>query len=443
EELLTAESGGVIGLFASTGRGCPPHHEIYLRALHECLFVRGINSIGALSAMGKILFQTQDKATDPIFMFQIFGDPLTRLRLPEVKGHLAVNPSQIQSRYGGRVLVSEQPGLSLQGKQYAFIANARGELIPEPKMLSHGSADLPVGFDVPADLAPGTCSATIFSASMSPTQPATVLLGQFECLPREPLHEEALPSEARPNLRIETADISFSDFSPVNGQTVFITVRVHNTGHRSVRDVEVRAYDGDPQTGGLVLNDDVQWPFRTIALIRPGESETIRLRWDPFQNAGEHRIWVQLDPSNLIEEENKQDNLASRPIVVRKKADLVIEGDLSRNEARNRHELSYTIKNIGEDTAREFQLQLKGYRSEDDLDPVVRDFDAIRLVAPGASRTGAGIGISSRFVRIELIVDPDDIVDEETHANNTLVLTVPSVQDDSTGAAQQTPTPEP
>lgn len=438
EELLSANNGGVIGLFASTGRGCPPHHEIYLRALHECLFVRGIRSIGALSAIGKILFQTQDNAMDPIFMFQIFGDPMTSLRLPEVKGRLMVKPSQIQSRFGGRVLVSPETDISLDGEQYAFIADARGELIPEPKTLSHGAAELPVGFDVPADLPPGTCSATLFSASMASTQPATVLLGQFQSLPREPLHEEGLPPDAKPNLKIEPADITFSDFSPINGQTVFITVRVHNTGQRAAHNVEVRAYDGDPRTGGMQLSDDVQWPIREIALIRPGESETVRLRWDPFQNAGEHRIWVQVDPTNRIVEEDKADNLAMRPLVVRKKADLIVEGELLWNSERTRHELNYTIKNIGEETARKFQLQLKGYRSEEDLDPIVRDFDAIEAIAPGATRSGTGIGISSRFAKIDLIVDPDEIVDEETHTNNTLTLTVPSAQEQpEDDAAQQ------
>ena len=216
--------------------------------------------------------------------------------------------------------------------------------------------------------------------------------------------------------------ISFSDFSPVNGQTVFVTVQVRNSGQAPAKNLEVEIFDDNPLQRGKPLEDVVGWTETRIAMIRPGESEKICLRWDPFQNAGEHSIWAKADPRNVIRETDEQDNQAYRVLVVRKKADLVISGELIWDDVKQRHNLHYSIENIGEETARNFQLQLRGYRTANDPDPVTRDFEAVEEIAPGAIRCGSGIGVPSKFALVELVVDPDDIVDEETHQNNLLQL---------------------
>jgi len=440
EELMSVEKGGVIGLLASTGRGYPVHHEYFMRAFHEALFVHDIRRIGELATAVKLLFKMEQPSDDPLLMFQIFGDPKTEIRMPEVRSGLNVKPPMLQSRFGGRVLVSVNDKTKITGRLNAFISDGRGELLPEPRMLPGTISDFPVGFDVPENVFPGDCYATVFSATMEGLSLATAWVGKLEALPREPL-KEAATQGAKPNLKVGSSDVTFSNFSPFNGQTVFLTVRVHNTGDAPARDVSVKAYDGDPKTGGQHLEDDVEWPFHRIELIRPGESETIRLRWDPFQNAGEHTIWVVVDQENTIVESSEDDNSASRPLVVRKKADLEITGELIWNDARLRHDLNYAIENIGEEFAKDFQLQLKGYRSEDDTDPVVRNFDVVYSVAPGKIWSGSGIGPSKNFFKVELIVDPDDIVDEETHGNNLLELMMPP-PGESVSSFEPTPAPE-
>jgi len=245
-------------------------------------------------------------------------------------------------------------------------------------------------------------------------------------MPREPLPEASFSADQKPNLRVDPSGISFSDFSPVNGQTIFITVRVDNVGEAPATDVEVRGYDGEPQRGGKQLKDVVGWPFKRIPSIRPKESETIKLRWDPVQNAGQQRIWIQIDPQNRVREEDETDNLASRPLVVRKKADLDVSGELFWIEREGFHELKmrYSVRNVGEDTARAFKIRLKGYVSEEDTDPRVKDIDFVNSLAPGQTYNGGDIGVSTKFQTIELIADPDDMVDEETHENNTCKLQV-------------------
>jgi hypothetical protein len=60
-----------------------------------------------------------------------------------------------------------------------------------------------------------------------------------------------------PDLSVTASDIVFSNDSPTEGNTIDVTVTVHNlTTISTTHDITVRVYDGDPDAGATQLGSD-------------------------------------------------------------------------------------------------------------------------------------------------------------------------------------------
>jgi len=103
---------------------------------------------------------------------------------------------------------------------------------------------------------------------------------------------------ALPDLTVSPNDIIFSNPDP---QTTDITfkVTIHNNGEADATKVVVQFFDGDPETGQLIATANIQ-------SIQAGDSSTVETWWDVSCSSTEFS--VRIDPDNLIEEENEDNN---------------------------------------------------------------------------------------------------------------------------------------
>lgn len=116
---------------------------------------------------------------------------------------------------------------------------------------------------------------------------------------------------ALPDLAISAADIGVAPAFPKAGDTVTLSARVTNLGQQAAANVTVRAFDGDPATGGTQVGGD-----QVIALIAGNSEATVHFSWDFTATGGVRPIVVQVDPANAILERNKTNNSARRDIAI-------------------------------------------------------------------------------------------------------------------------------
>ncbi|MFQ6039435.1 MAG: hypothetical protein ACE5PV_01160, partial [Candidatus Poribacteria bacterium] len=121
-----------------------------------------------------------------------------------------------------------------------------------------------------------------------------------------------------PDFAVSTDSITFSNDSPLEGEEVVIKVMVKNIGDVTPtmnETLEVWIYEGNPDEGALQMKvDDV------IIGLEPGKSRPVSADWR-FRT-GTHHVYAVVNPKEselFIEEKSLKNNIASKPITVRKK----------------------------------------------------------------------------------------------------------------------------
>ncbi len=120
-------------------------------------------------------------------------------------------------------------------------------------------------------------------------------------------------TSSKADLTLTPLDISFSDPTPNDSDTVTIFATIHNVGTTTPSGlVYIRFYDGDPDLGGTQIGFD-----QIVAPIAPGGTENAQVDWDTAGLEGEHEIVVVVDPDDIIfEPENENNNKAPKSITV-------------------------------------------------------------------------------------------------------------------------------
>lgn len=114
-----------------------------------------------------------------------------------------------------------------------------------------------------------------------------------------------------PDLAISSGDVKFTPASPRAGETLTITAQVANLGDQSAANVVVRAFDGDPASGGTQIGAD-----QTIPGIAGHGSAAVNFSLNIAAVSAARPIVVQVDPANLILERNKANNTAQHDLAV-------------------------------------------------------------------------------------------------------------------------------
>ncbi|MBN1621065.1 MAG: hypothetical protein JW871_00555 [Endomicrobiales bacterium] len=110
--------------------------------------------------------------------------------------------------------------------------------------------------------------------------------------------------ERKPDLKMSSLDINFSDIDPSEGETIQILANVHNLGDENAEGVVVRFFDGDVLIGE-----------KTISSISHKSSAETFIDWtSEFDEM--HIIKVVVDPDNAINESDETNNEATRSVLL-------------------------------------------------------------------------------------------------------------------------------
>lgn len=135
---------------------------------------------------------------------------------------------------------------------------------------------------------------------------------------------------------LEDSNITFSEDSPCEDDSVTITAKVSNRGDETARNVRVRFWNGEPEKGGKLIGENV------IPEIASGNSSQTSLGWraEKYHPGASHgislasgavvpgythnTIYVQADPESELSESDESNNTTSRELIVYNKANLVL-----------------------------------------------------------------------------------------------------------------------
>src|SRR4030043_443593 len=98
-------------------------------------------------------------------------------------------------------------------------------------------------------------------------------------------------ANVKPNLSITSSDITFSNPTPTEGETITITANVKNSGIAQADNVLVHFYDGDPSSSGTLIEET------TITSIAAYGTEQTSITYT-IPTASSKTIFIKIDPLN-------------------------------------------------------------------------------------------------------------------------------------------------
>ena len=98
-------------------------------------------------------------------------------------------------------------------------------------------------------------------------------------------------ANVKPNLSISSNDITFSNSTPTVGETITITAIIKNTGPAEATAVSVQFYDGDPSSGGTLIEETT---ITSIAAYGTSQASIIYT----IPTASSKTIFIKIDPLN-------------------------------------------------------------------------------------------------------------------------------------------------
>jgi len=470
EEMLFHGEGGCMALFTSTGRGLPSDHLGLLKGSLD-LAIRGeVHHPGAIMWGGKVECLQSGIPNQSVDMFTLLGDPLYRCPLPESR---SVRPVRIRWNRNGTLELRMDVSPLLEDHSFRSSKTVSCWQVGDDLREENSWEDLPVNPD-------GTVQLTLPKAH----DLEKVLLGispDVRVLPADQVRDDSVVGTlafdlnlfkrpdwtvskeegAKPDLTLDIDRVLFENYSPRNGETIFIRAMVMNEGHRTAEDVTVKGFAG-PEKKPLL--NFANFPETKIRRLDPGQTETVRLRWDWWEGTGNQTVMVKVDPDNAIAEISETNNGASKTIHILEKADLgwglirdvtSAQVDFSRVTAvpadwvidptkanlgpsapfrallHNMDRaaiIEVPLSNFGETSSSTTTLEIQYWR-EGESKPVLSSqavvIPPIQPALGGLHPKRVPVLLVPQCDRVEIEVDPDGGVDERTRNNNTLKIVPP------------------
>ncbi|MBI5676858.1 MAG: hypothetical protein HZC48_13745 [Nitrospirae bacterium] len=229
-------------------------------------------------------------------------------------------------------------------------------------------------------------------------------------------------SMVKPNLSITFPDITFSNPTPIVGETIIVIANIKNTGLAQADNVSVQFYDGNPVSGGTLIGET------TVPSIPAYENSQASSNWT-IPDASAHKIYVTIDPLNLIDELNEtDDNEAFQNLTSATLPDLSITyADIqftpSNPDPGEAVIISATIRNQGETGANNVTVDLY------DGDPSAAGILIGNVTFPAISGGGSAVfNLTTNFAagdhEIYVIADKAGLIHESNEANNIAIVSL-------------------
>jgi hypothetical protein len=236
---------------------------------------------------------------------------------------------------------------------------------------------------------------------------------------------------APPDVSVTSSEMSVAGEGPVLrvGETVTVSVQVHNTGGLPAANVLVKFYDGDPSLPTTSVIGST-----TVASIPAHQSAPASITWTV--KAGVGTIWVWADPDNALNEYDFTDNKARTDITASSMdlslfpEDIVVQPSVLKDgEVRSPSggdiTINATVHNLG--TGAAAVAYVRFYDGDPDQNGLLIEGDK-RVEGINASSTGNATVTWNRTTpgthTFYVIVDPSGFILEYNKTNNKAYLTV-------------------
>lgn len=230
---------------------------------------------------------------------------------------------------------------------------------------------------------------------------------------------KALRAAFSVNLSIVAGDVNLSSSVVSEGEPVVAQVLVRNTGLATATSVVVQAFD----SSGAPIS-----PAQTIASIEAGSARIATLRLDTHSHAGSTQVFIVVDPAGSIEESQEDDNRVALALIIKPAPVLpdlfVAQGSLSATPSEIRGPtsigVSATVGNSGQTAVTGAIVSLL-------VNGTVAATTTLSIPAGGSAPISLLASVVTGPAAIEVVVDPQGLIEEDSETNNRAALTVPVV----------------
>jgi hypothetical protein len=414
EDMLTHPNGGAVGLLGASGRGYPHDHIILARGMHEALFHYGLRSMGQILLAGNLMGLAYQNVFEPADQFCFLGDPTIHLPMFE---KLEIDAEQ----------QNEQLSISLANPQAAALAKHAAAWVRSGSDVVRYATIAQLVQDINASFVFDAVEPFYAGAEVITTRGQEIVIahGADEISQPEPPIIEA-STGMLPDLIIDADSVRVTPSSPRSGETIFLEGIVRNQGNATAENIFVNGHQAPRGKKKVPFNVIVGRRGEQIDRLDPGDSTQVRLRWDPTGNSGPYDLEMKVDPFDQIDEESEENNFVEALVTVRRKADLLVEKDhfkLTPIDDGKRYQVSFSILNQGESAVDKFLVEMayEVHGSNKRLSGFVPE---VIQLDPGERYNAGGIRVPANIKYFELVIDPDELIDEETHENNTFHFNV-------------------
>lgn len=231
-----------------------------------------------------------------------------------------------------------------------------------------------------------------------------------------------LSHRPKPDLTVE--ELLVQPYNAGPGEEVTITAKVRNLRALAAANVQVRFYDGDPDSGGAEISTQTVSPNPLVG----GASGNALSQWTIPNDSLPHILFARIDPDNQIQETNEENNTLSYTIA---KLDFEATAPTVREfTPTGMVNIEFGIQNtstVNMDGNIGWELRLGSANG------VVIASGSVAAPASGDTTTiqhsWNPAGLASGRHTVVLIVDPEQAVAESNESNNTAAGQLPLLPD--------------
>lgn len=311
--------------------------------------------------------------------------------------------------------------------QFLDVSGSTPELIGSPQIISQ----IPVGGSGAAQVIYDTTGKAGSRTIRVVVDPNAVIqeLNEGDNQAERALEVLSLPL---PNLLISQENVGFQPpaFVPEEPVTIYATVR--NNSPVTVQNVIVLFLDATNSSMPVPIGDPV-----ILAEVPAGGGATAAITYNPGPAAQDRRIQVLVDPDNFIRESKETDNnatvtlpMAEAPapnlVLLRDNVDIRTEAAKPMVNEGDRVTLVASVLNRGGVVVKNVQVQFQDVT--DSRTPIpIQDIQVIDAIAPGDSGVAEAVYDTmgrSGDRRLQVTVDPHNLIPESRETDNTVTITM-------------------
>lgn len=227
-----------------------------------------------------------------------------------------------------------------------------------------------------------------------------------------------------PNLALSHKDIQLSPNPALEGKPLKIAALVRNTGTEAVPAFEVAFYAGVPGDGGMEIG-----ARQSVDGLAPGESIGVDTTWPMVAGEPPIVLYVVADPDQQVSgEANRSDNRAFASVEMLTLPDLAVSRtDVLIHPSKPRSgdtvDIRAKVSNLGQQPAEAIKVRLYA-GTTDTLGQLLAERLITSLPGQAAEELVFQYTVpqAEAAMRLHLIVDPEDEVQENHKENNKVVI---------------------